>query len=225
MNAIAEKKAGQLREAAVDGRTTRTSRGPRTEPTTRVAWSGGLSEEELMRPGGILLSMLIQRANELGHQLGDMAKELGVTYGYISQLRTGLRKTHQISDAFATSCALYLGAPRMTVLLASGRVKPEDVFPDPNELLNTLPRAIQFIRHDTEFGPLMPPDMLNADPQLQYFVVTMYEKATGRVLLPGRENPASLGEQITNFNAYRARMLEQIEAGRAKNTLSDDSED
>lgn len=225
MNAIAENKATELQNAAVDGRTTRTVRGPRAAPSTRVAWSGGLSEEELKRPGGVLLSMLIQRANELGHQLGDMAKQLGVTYGYISQLRSGLRKTHQISETFATSCALYLGAPRMTVLLASGRVKPEDVFSDPNEMLNLLPRAIQFIRQDPEFGPLMPADLQNADQRLQYFVVSLYEKATNRSLLPGRENAAELGRQIENFNAYRAQMIEQVEAGRARNALSDESDE
>lgn len=225
MNAIAENKVAELQDAAVDGRTTRTVRGPRAAPSTRVAWSGGLSQEELKRPGGILLAMLIQRANELGHQLGDMAKELGVTYGYISQLRSGLRKTHQISDTFATSCALYLGTPRMSVLLASGRVKPEDVFGDPHEMLNMLPRAIQFIRHDPEFGPLMPTDILNADEHLQYFIVSLYEKATKRVLLPGRENAAELGQQINQFNAYRAQMIEQVEAGRARNSLSGSEEE
>jgi len=207
-------KVAQFESAAVDGRKTRTVRGPKG-PSTRVPWSGGLDVEELARPGGILLSMLLKRANELGHQLGQMADELGVTYGYISQLRTGLRKTSHISDAFATACALYLGAPRMTVLLASGRVKPEDTFADPAAMISALPHAIELMAKDPKYGPLMPPELLGADARMQYLVVTLFEEATGRSILPGRENPLNIAQQIQKFEQHRANMIAQLEQSRA----------
>lgn len=210
-----DNKVTQLQNAAVDGRTTRNVRGPKGE-STRVPWSGGLSREELARPGGTLLAMLIQRANELGHQLGVMANEINVTYGYISQLRSGLRKTEHISDSFANACALYLGVPRMTVLLASNRVKPEDVFSDPVEMVSILPRAIKFIQGDPVYGPLMPPDIINADPKLQYFIVCMYEDATKKTLLPGRANQVELAKQIQQFQAIRQQMIAQVEEDRLK---------
>lgn len=223
MTTTTENKVTQLQNAAVDGRTTRTVRGPKGE-STRVPWSGGLSREELARPGGTLLAMLIQRANELGHQLGDMARELHVTYGYISQLRSGLRKTEHISDQFANACAIYLGAPRMTVLLASSRVKPEDVFSDPVEMVSILPRAIKFIQSDPKYGPLMPPEMINADQKLQYFIVSMYEDATGKVLLPGRANQVEIAKQIEQFHAIRQTMIEEAADSRQKK-LADGGDD
>src|SRR5690606_21922382 len=48
----------------------------------RIPWSGNLDEVELSRPGGLLLAALIRCANERRQQLNEMAKELGVTYGY-----------------------------------------------------------------------------------------------------------------------------------------------
>lgn len=218
-------KVTQLQNAAVDGRTTRKVRGPKGE-STRVPWSGGLSPEELARPGGTLLSMLIHRANELGHQLGDMARELNVTYGYISQLRSGLRKTEHISDHFANACALYLGAPRMTVLLASGRVKPEDVFSDPVEMVSMLPRAIKFIQSDPKYGPLMPPDLMHADQRLQYFIVTLFEDASGKTLLPGRANESEIAQQIQQFQEIRNRLIAQTEEERLRKAGNpDDNEE
>lgn len=209
------KKEKNLAKAAVDGRKLRTVRGPKGE-STRVPWSGGLSAEELARPGGTLLAMLISRANELGHQLGDMAEELNVTYGYISQLRSGLRKTEHISDAFANAAALYLGVPRMTVLLASGRVRPEDVFQDPNEAILALPRAVKFIQNDPTYGPLMPTELLTADEKLQFFVVSLYEAAAGRRLLPGRQNPEKIAEQIKQVHAYRAELTAIVDKDRER---------
>lgn len=208
-------KAKSLEKAAVDGRKLRTVRGPKGE-STRVPWSGGLSAEELARPGGTLLAMLISRANELGHQLGDMARELNVTYGYISQLRSGLRKTEHISDAFANAAALYLGTPRMTVLLASGRVRPEDVFQDPNEAVLALPRAIKFIQGDPVYGPLMPTELLTADEKLQFFVVSLYEAAAQRRLLPGRQNPEAIARQIQEFHAYRDKLTKIVDEDRLR---------
>ena len=85
----------------------------------RLPWSGGVKGEELARPGGPLLAMLVQRANELGHNMADMAGELGFTYGYISQLRNGQRQVTTIRDKFVDACAAYLGVARITVLLAA----------------------------------------------------------------------------------------------------------
>ena len=179
----------------------------------RAPWSGGLSEEELSRPGGVLLAMLIGRANEVGHQLGDMARELGVTYGYIAQLRGGHRETKHISDIFATACANYLGVPRITVLLAAGRVTPEDIFEEPFEVSRALPRAIEFMKRDPQFGPLMPTELLmgKASAQMQFFVVSLYEKATGRTLLPGKHDLQSVATEIAQFQAVAAQRRAEVE--------------
>lgn len=197
----------------VDGRKLRTVRGPKG-PSTRVPWSGGLAREELLRPGGTLLAMLIGRANQLGHQLGDMAKELNVTYGYISQLRSGHRKTEHISDAFADACAAYLDKPRKLVLVAAGRVRPEDDYEHPEQALQQLPAAISFIQNDGDFGAYMPPELVSADERLQLFVVKLYERAKGVHLLPGFTDPKQIAEQVAQLNNFRDALRARVEADR-----------
>ena len=73
----------------------------------RTGWSG-VSERELTSPGGALTTLLLRAANLRGHQLGEMANELGVTYGYIAQLRKGHREVQHISRQFARAVANYL---------------------------------------------------------------------------------------------------------------------
>lgn len=177
------------------------------KPQKRQPWAGGLSDEELKRPGGVLLAMLIAHANECGDQLADMAKKLSVSYGYIAQLRGGGRRPEHISDEVANACAAYLGVPRLTVLLAAGRVKPEDVLEDVPEMLMMLPAAIRYIQQHPNFGPLMPADILTASNDLKLFVVTLFEAATGRSLLPGRRDPVALAEQVRQFESYREKLL------------------
>lgn len=180
----------------------------------RKRWFGGLSDEELSRPGGILLSMLIHHANENGDPLPDMARALNVTYGYISQLRNGQRKTAHISDQFATACALYLGCPRMSVLLASGRVKAEDVFEDPSEVSAALPAALRFIQSHPKFGPLMPPAAFAVSPEFQLFIVMLFEAAEGRQLLPARQSMAEVAESMNAFAQKREKLMKQVEADK-----------
>jgi hypothetical protein len=180
----------------------------------RAAWSGGLNKEELAKPGGILLAMLMYRANELGHRMNEMAAELGVTYGYIVQLREGIRQVKNVSDEFAKSCALYLGVPRLTVLLAAGKITPEDLFEDPADMLHSLPNAMRFIQRDVEFGGIMPPELLEADPKVQFFVVALYEAATKRKLLPGKVDHINLAGQIEAFNKQRELLTAEVQQYR-----------
>ena len=70
--------------------------------------------------GGPLLGWLMDEAQLRGQLLNEMASALGVTYGYINQLRNGIRKVSHISNEFARSCANYLGVPTVVVKLVSG---------------------------------------------------------------------------------------------------------
>ena len=194
------------------GRPADRSAAPAETARKRVSWSGGLSQEELARPGGILLAMLVSRANELGDSLGDLAKALNVTYGYIAQLRNGFRKPENISDSFATACAAYLGVPRLAVLLAAGRVRPLDVYEDPHEVMASLPHALKFMQSDGRFAGLMPPEVFEVSSELQLFIVTLYEAATDRKLLPGHLSRETVAKQIEHFQAYRAKLLEELAA-------------
>ena len=153
------------------------------QPQRRTVWMS-LSKEELDRPGGILLAWLIQTAIERGLQMQELAAELGVTPGYISQLRTGHRLTKHVSDEFAERAAKFLGVPRIAVLLAAGRVQPEDFLERVDTYETDLERALRFIEKDPKWGPLFPVSIFNADNDIKRFVVFAYEEATGATLIP-----------------------------------------
>lgn len=86
---------------------------PSETPTERV-------ERLYAEDGGPLLGWLMDEAQLRGQLLNEMASALGVTYGYINQLRNGIRKVSHISNEFARSCANYLGVPTVVVKLVSG---------------------------------------------------------------------------------------------------------
>jgi len=185
------------------------------EGKRRMPWLGGLSKLELQKPGGILLAMLTSRANDLGHQLIEMSDELNCTYGYISQLRSGVRKTQHISDEFATACAVYLNVPRLTVLLAAGRIRPLDIYQDKYEVIATIPRAMQFIIGDFTFGPLMPPGLVDETPlETQFLIVKLFEAATGHTLLPGTFDANQIAHQIQEYQAYRDHLRFELDKAR-----------
>lgn len=186
------------------------------DKSVRVKRHGGLSSKELALPGSELLSMLLRRANERGHNLGKMATELNVTYSYISQLRSGVRKAADIGENVIRACMLYLGVPRLTVLLASGRMKPEDFFSNPFEVVSTLPRAIKFILDDPKYGPLMPIDLIDGNPKLQYLIVALYEDATQKTLLPGRMSARQIVDQIQHCQELRETLIAQTEEERQR---------
>ena len=140
--------------------------------------------------------MLLARANELGQQLHEMAASLHVSYGYISQLRSGLKRTKDVSDEFTTACAKYLDVPRLQVMLAAGKVKPEDLYEDPYDAARSVPRAIEVIAKDTQYGSLMPPQLRQASYELQFFVVTLFEAARGVKLIPGQHSASEMARAI-----------------------------
>ncbi|MNR71721.1 hypothetical protein D3C71_23990 [compost metagenome] len=180
-----------------------------SEPTTETRWSGEFNRSELARDGAYLISALHRRADELGQTLNEMCRHLGVTYGYINQMRNGLRSTKAISEDFSYNCARYLGVPRMTVLVLAGVVSMEDLYARVNLWQAEVPRAMAYLCEDMEWGPLVTQEIREGSPQTQYLVLRLYEDATGRKLLPERLDLQKLAESFGLIRAYRENMLKE----------------
>jgi transcriptional regulator with XRE-family HTH domain len=156
----------------------------------RVAWST-LSEDESRRPGAMLLSLLLAAANRKGLQLEQLAVELDVTYGYFAQLRNGLRPIAHISDEFAMRCAKFLRLPRVSVLAAAGKLSVSDFYePISADLL--LDQSIQAIIEDPHYAGFTPETLTECSIEMKMFILKLYEKATGRILLPNQPSFESL---------------------------------
>jgi hypothetical protein len=199
--------------AGAKGRAVRTTK---TLPPNTPRYQSHIVQEELTRVndkgepvGGPLLAMLAGRASELNHTKSEMAKYLGVTYGYIAQLGSGHRFTYNISMEFADACTRYLGVPKMTVLMAAGIVKFEDTFERPDDLATALPMALKFIERDPNFGPLMPPELLEGSTGMQFFVIRLYEAATKRKFIPGEHTVESIAKTLKEMDDLRKKLLAQ----------------
>lgn len=166
-------------------------------------WSGHLNKTELTHPGGLLLAALVGCTNDRGMQLNELAKELGVTYGYINQLRNGTRKANQISDEFALACSRFLCIPRLTVLMLAGRVTLEDLFEQDYMLATEVTKAMKFICEDSTWGHLITPGMRNGDEHSKFAIVKLYEAATGKILMDKSLQFETLASDIRRFQEHQ----------------------
>lgn len=144
-----------------------------------------MTKEDLERqPGAQLLYVLFQHANRQGWNLAQLAEQLGVTYSYLSQLRSGTRYIKHISDDLAHAIAQVLGMSVVEVRIASGLIKPEDFYQDPESVVQRVREGIDIVMRDPAWSKLAPGKLVYADYEMQRLVVLLYEQATGRKILP-----------------------------------------
>ena len=139
-----------------------------------------------------LINWLVKEAESRGKTTKDLASDLGVSYSYLALLRNGTRDIRQVSDEFISSAAAYLGVPRIRVMMAAGKVQPEDFMDSTPSGLDELKRALEFVRADPNWGLFFPNSLLEADSAIQQFVMLAYEQATGKVLITRKHSVEQL---------------------------------
>ena len=155
---------------------------------------GGESREERVSrlyasPGGPLIGWLLDECRRRGQEYQQMAACLGVTYGYISQLRKGLRQTRQISDDFAVSCAHYLGVPPVVVKMVAGRIPLSDFVTPHESEEDALDRAMAQMLDDSVTRRTLPADMRELSLSAKRALVALYVESSGRDVLGMHELP------------------------------------
>lgn len=143
-------------------------------------------------PGGPFIAWLFDECRRRREDYKDMAAHLGVTYGYINQLRSGLRRTEHISDDVAQSAARYLGVPTIVVKLVAGRISASDFMPaDENEEAAT-DRAYARMLDDPAARQAIPTDVGDLPLKAKQALVMMYSEASGNDVLGLRQLPEML---------------------------------
>ncbi len=183
----AQKLAERVERAGVDGRSLRDKREV-TPAEHRLGWSAGLSLDESKLRGSQLLQWLIETANSRGMQMKELAAELGVSYGYISQLRNGIKPISGLSESIVNAAAEFLGLPRIAVMIAADIVKPTDFYSETMDMEGLVDASLKVIQSDPEWGPRMDPEITRGNLRSKLFVVNLYEEATGSRLLMHRAN-------------------------------------
>lgn len=143
-------------------------------------------------PGGPLLGWLADEAKRRGHTGQAMAESLGVTAGYIHQLRTGHRHLCNISDVFARSCARYLGVPPVVVKLLAGRIAVDDFLNPEVSEAELIERGFRSMLGDSSVRELMPVDLDVLTPDARRALVMLYAEVTHADIFGARELPNML---------------------------------
>ncbi len=186
----------------------------------RIPWCGNLSEVELNRPGGLLFAALLQCANERRLLLNQLAAELGVSYGYINQLRNGIRNVLHISSEFTTACARFLVVPRLNILILAGIVTFSDLYESDELMASEISKAMMFIYQDIEWGSMITPELRNINLESKFVLVKLYESATGKVLLNNALDSKSLASELTKFKIIQNKRQGVVTEHSHKKSLS-----
>ena len=142
--------------------------------------------------GGALVGWLVDEARRRGLAMQDMASEVGVTVGYISQLRTGRRPVENVSREFVKDCAEFLGVAPVVVMVVAGCIRLSDFSP-PNvcegELLH---RTLQAALADPRLRAAFPDDLLSLSPDAKKALISMYSALSGQDLMGFSQLPESV---------------------------------
>ena len=165
---------------------------PRPKKASEPQWAI-LKGNAIDGPGAPLLALLLQASNTRGLSMRELAEDhLGLTYSHFALLRKGQRSISNIGDETTAKIAKFLGLPKVIVMIAAGRLKVEDFYRDPALLDQQLGPALEFIQRDPELGLSLPPSAFVADIDLRRFLVLLYEKASGKTLLPNRASTTDI---------------------------------
>lgn len=177
------------------------------EKKQRLVW-GVMSPEEMSRPGATLISLIFSAAHARALTPAEVMEQLDVSYSYFAALRNGAggKNFANVGEELVERIAKFLGLPKVAVKLAAGQLRQEDFYYQGDGIHPSLGQALRYIEADPDYGALMPPILLKADTQLQLFVITLYEAATGKSVLPSK---VRLDELLARFEE-----LTQSEKGK-----------
>ena len=133
--------------------------------------------------GGPLIGWLLDEARRRQHDLTTMSKELGVTFGYINQLRSGIRSTEQISQEMAEACARYLGVPTIAVKVVCGRISLQDFLAPSDTEERCIDRAITKMLDDPQVRKTIPVNLAALSPDGKKAVAFLFAEMTSFDLL------------------------------------------
>jgi transcriptional regulator with XRE-family HTH domain len=143
-------------------------------------------------PGGALMGWLFDEAVNRGHQQHELASQLGVTVGYLHQLRNGVRQVCNISHDFARACANYLLVPTVVVKLVSGQIRMSDFsWPHMSEQ-ELVERAFRQLQTDPAVIGAMPERLETLSFEARKALVMLYSEIAGQDLFSLREVPETV---------------------------------
>lgn len=143
-----------------------------------------LAEERAKRlyahQGGPLIGWLWDEARRRGIEVQQMAAELGVTFGYLQQLKAGLRSTSSVSQDFARASGDFLGIAPVNVLLLAGKLTMSDFAVRAQSEEEVVERALRQMLDDAPIRSALPEDVLGLSFEAKRALTMLYAEVSGR---------------------------------------------
>ena len=160
--------------------------------SSRKGWAV-LTKEEAELPGAALLKLIYEEGFKRGLKISEIAIQIGITPGHLYQLRYGIRPIPNISDALLQRMAAFLQVPRFALLLAAEKMTLADFY-EPTTLEHSIEVALVDMALDPQWAGIIPVSIADADPKLKLLTIRLYEKATGKKLMPFQIFPEDIAE-------------------------------
>ena len=142
-----------------------------------------------MSPGGPVIGWLLDEAYKRGETLGVMAGKIGVTYGYINQLRNGIRSTEHLSQEVCEGMARYLGTCTVVIKLLAGRIVLRDfLWPNESEEV-AVERAFRQMSDDPKIRQIITHDLGHLSHEAKKALVLIYGESSTQDPFHTRELP------------------------------------
>jgi transcriptional regulator with XRE-family HTH domain len=175
------------------------------------------AEERVLRlyksNGGPLIGWLLDEAKSRRQSCDEMAREIGVSYTYIAQLRNGTRSSVDIRQDMAEGCAKYLGVPPVVVKIVAGSIRLSDfvcAYETEEEMLDRVMRKVQ---DDPQLRYLLPSNLSQLASPAKKALALMYAETAGHEIFGHRELPTIvryLQRAAMFHDANEAEAIEEI---------------
>ncbi len=138
------------------------------------------------------MGWMFEEAQSRRHDVKELAQALGVTYGYINQLRNGIRSTEGISQEFAEACARYLGGiPAVVIKLLAGNIRLSDFLYRQETEEEAIDRSLRQMLDDPKMRAVLPAaaDLASWTVEAKRAIVLMYAEVSCSDFFHTRELP------------------------------------
>jgi hypothetical protein len=190
---------------------------PAAHPSELLPEETELRVLSLGKPGALLMRLILEEGGRRGLRKEALAREsLAIARSYFLDLCSGRKDVPGLGPEAIAQAGRFLHRAPIEIRLLAGQLTPQDFYAGgPETFQDALQSALHTILSDPEYAPFTPPSILRAEADFQSFVVHLYERATGKPLIPAKLTNAEV------IKRYQALSRDQDSPAEASTSGTD----
>lgn len=155
----------------------------------KSAWLSAVQDAK-KSGGSVLTSLLMTKAANKNQDLKHLAAALGISYGYLIQVKNGERKYNGLSNDVLDRMAAYLELPLLVVYCAADKIPPYVLIgSDYSSFWADVSSGYEAFKGDPDYAHFFTEELKGISNSSKVPLVLAYERATGKTLI--RRNDAT----------------------------------